>query len=147
MFLSCSRKWEYTINPLIVKYKKESIFYPHLHEKYKYSRMFALDICIIFENSMYDNRVKIFNTTDGYVFDFVIKNKNKNNVSKLIYLPSASSHHLIYLNNSSYEIEPDIYKKYHFLIVKKRNDKYILTFTNKINYELMKEQVISVDTK
>jgi hypothetical protein len=145
ILFSCSSKWEYTKNPIIIKYKgKESIIYPHLYEKYSkyHGGLFASDICIIFENSMINDRVKVFNTINGYVFDFVINENNNNNVSKLIYLPSASSRHQITLNNSSFEIEPDTYAKYTFLIIKKRNNKYIFTFTNKINYKLKEKQLI-----
>lgn len=144
LFTSCSKKWEYVRNPVIVKYKgKESILYRELWDKYSgyHAELFGTSLCVIFENNMANENIRILNPTAGNIFNFKITSESKNNVSKLLYLPNAGDRYNISFNTNSYLVYEGMCRKYSFLIIKKVNDKYILTYTNKINYKLTKEDL------
>lgn len=146
LLASCSRKWVYTFNPIVVKHKgKESIIYPAIADTLSslHTGIFVHDLCIIFENSTRNTRVQIYDIDkEEHIFFFQQDSIAKNNVMRVVYLPNDRSDMNLYLNRSSIKIERYKYYKYSFLVVKKRkNGKFYLTFTNYVNYNFDYEKM------
>lgn len=95
-------------------------------------------LCVIFEDSMIDDKIVIqdFNSKEVFLNE-TLKESKTVGISKIVFIPNNPQNYILLINNDLHYIESQIYDKYRYLVIykpKRKNKKYILQYTNSVSY-------------
>lgn len=144
LLCSCSSNWLLQkYNEKVIFDKKQNVIYKknYLDYKHLYHRLFDQDICIVFENSLSNKFIRIYETNKGDVLLLKENNFKENNVLKVFCIYKFSPNEFVLnIGKNEINIDTNMIKKYNFITVKIVNHKkLIIRYTNKVNYKLTKE--------